>query len=602
MLLLPFYFCNKKYKTKEKVLFGVLLIFMLLCSCIKPLDYLIHGCHFPSNLPHRYTFIYSFVLLVLAYKGLTNIKSVNFSVIYKIAAFYAVIMLFTEFVLVKGSQDIDRVLDNRDIVVNLVLMVSYICILYYYYHSKTKKDIKNILVSMLVFVVVEAAFSSYQGLDRTTDRTKYVDYISATNDAVDYLDEKENGEFYRTEFRRFTTINDAALYHYNGFSQFSSLASGGISNLIGNLGIAATGNSYRYYDPTTLVDAMFDIKYVMNKADRNEDGTIKNGEIKNENYNFLKSFDNVYVYENPRVLPLAFMVNSALKNWKTEDSMPFDVQNDFISKAAGVDDEMFTAIPVYTSDFTYSNLNVTNELDDTANEVKYELTNPANLNLIPKMEFKIKPGEGDKYVFLYVDAGNSKRVKYKVSGAYTDDQDRELSAGKSLFDIGKVSEDGEITVTLELTNKGEFEKTYRTSGTVKVYAASYNDEAFQKAYDKLSETPYNITEFTDTKITGEVDAAEDGLMFTSIPYNEGWSVTVDGEEQELVSIGEDGLIGVDVPKGKHEVVFKFVPQGFYLGCGVSAVSLALAVIVTLFIFKKKKNKPVVEVMVEETKK
>jgi uncharacterized membrane protein YfhO len=271
--------------------------------------------------------------------------------------------------------------------------------------------------------------------------------------------------------------------------------------------------------------------------------------------------------------------------------MPFDVQNDFISKAAGVDDEMFTDIPVYKSNFTYSNLNITNddELGDTANEVKYELTNPANLTLIPKMEFTIKPGEGDKYVFLYVDAGNSKRVKYKVSGLYTDDQDRELSAGKSLFDIGKVSEDGEITVTLELTNKGEFEKTYRKSGTVRIYAASYNDEAFQKAYDKLSETPYNITEFTDTKITGEVDAAEDGLMFTSIPYNKGWSVTVDGEKQELVSIGEEGLVGVDVPKGKHEVVFKFSPQGFYLGCGVSAVSLAAAVIVTLFIFKKKKD-------------
>ena len=62
------------------------------------------------------------------------------------------------------------------------------------------------------------------------------------------------------------------MYHYRGFSQFSSLAPGGISDFIGSLGIAATGNSYRYYDPTALVDALFDVKYVMNKADDSGNG------------------------------------------------------------------------------------------------------------------------------------------------------------------------------------------------------------------------------------------------------------------------------------------------------------------------------------------
>ena len=94
-----------------------------------------------------------------------------------------------------------------------------------------------------------------------------------------------------------------------------------------------------------------------------------------------------------------------------------------------------------------------------------------------------------------------------------------------MFDIGHVSEGEEITVTFALTNKGEFEKTYRTSGTVKVYAASYDDDVFQQAYDILNSNTYDITEFTDTKITGTVNAEEDGLMFTSIPYNAGWSVT-----------------------------------------------------------------------------
>lgn len=584
MLLVPFYFFNKKFKTKEKVLYALIIVFMLLCSCIKPLDYMIHGFHFPSNLPHRYTFIYSFIMIKLAYKGLTNIKDVDFSLVYKAAAFYAVIMFFTEFVLVPINPDIDNVLSVVDMVVNIVLIVIYIVVLYVYKSAgRDTEKIGNVFIAMLIFVVAEAGFSSYQGLDRTTSRDSYVKYIDSADEAVAYLNEKENGSFYRTEFRRFTTINDAALYHYNGFSQFSSLASGGISNMIGDLGIAATGNSYRYYDPTALVDAMFDLKYVMNKAP--DDG---NGEIANERYEFVTQFGEigkpggVWVYENPRVLPLGFMVSKSLTDWKTKDSMPFDVQNDFVNKAAGTDKKMFSDIPLTSFDYTF--MNITDKVSE--NEYKYELTEPANLALEPTVTAKIK-SDKDQYMFIYVDAGNTKRVQYITNSA---NEDRELSAGKSLFDIGHVSAGEEITVTFKMTNKGEFEKTYRKNGTIKIYAASYDDSVFQQAYDKLSEHPYEITEFKDTKITGKVNAAEDGIMFTSIPYNDGWAVTVDGNNAELVSIADDGVIGIEVPKGEHEIVFKFTPKGFYPGCVVTLVSLIAAVFVTLVVFKKKKIK------------
>lgn len=588
MILLPFYFCNKKFKTKEKVLFGCLLLFMLLCSCVKPLDYMIHGFHFPSNLPHRYTFIYSFILLVLAYKGLTNMKGADFKLSYIIAVFYGVVMLFTEFVLVPSNPDIDRVLDNSDIVINLIIMVVYIIVLYCYNESKTKDDIRNVLIAMLVICVAESAFSSYQGLDRTTGRNAYVKYMESADEAVAYLNDREEqagNKFYRTEFRRFTTINDAALYHYNGFSQFSSLAPGGISNLIGNLGIAATGNSYRYYDPTALVDAMFNLKYVMNKASDDGDGTIKN-----ERYNYVEQFGNVWIYENPRVLPLGFMVSKDIENWETEDSMPFDVQNDFIKKAAGVDRDMFTNVPLDSFDYTF--MNITEEIND--NEYKYELTDPANLACEPTVSVKIK-SDKDQYIFLYVDAGNTKRVVYNDN---TVNEDRELSAGKSLFDVGHVSDGEEINVSFKLTNKGEFEKTYRKSGTVKVYAASYDDDVFNEAFEKLNKNTWQLTDFEDTKLTGTVDAAEDGVMFTSIPFNKGWSAYVDGQETDLVSIAEDGVIGVNVPEGEHEVVLIFKPQGLVAGCVITVVSLAAAVLVTLFLKKKNEKE---KVAVETTK-
>ncbi len=567
MMLIPLYFFNKKIERKEKWLTGALLVFMLLCACVKPLDYMIHGFHFPSNLPHRYTFIYSFIMLKIAYKGLMNIKTVDVHWVTYAAIFYVIVLLITEYLMVPNIKEIDRVLSDTDIIINIIAMIIY-AILINVYRGTKPANLTPVMCIFMIFVIAECMFSSYEGLDRTTARNDYVKYIENTDKAIDYLDEKENGEFYRTEFRRFTTINDAALYHYRGFSQFSSLAPGGISNFIGNLGIAATGNSYRYYDPTSLVDALFDLKYVMNKADDNG-----NGEIRNERYEFEKQFDNVWIYRNDRVLPLGFVVDKDIENWQTTDSMPFAVQNEFIKKAAGIDKDMFTDVQPDSITKTY--MEVTEDLD--LNSFKYKLTDPANLNLLPTVTAEFT-SDKDQYLFVYVDAGNAKRVKYRTDTA---NEDRELSAGKSLFDIGHVKAGEKINVNFELTNKGEFEKTYRKDGTVKVYAASYNDEVFQEAYDKLKQHPYNITSFEDTHIEGTVDAIEDCVLFTSIPYIGGWNVTVDGVETDKLSIGDDGVIGVPLTAGQHNVVFHFTSKGLVPSVIVSVIGIVLAVIYSL---------------------
>ena len=160
----------------------------------------------------------------------------------------------------------------------------------------------------------------------------------------------------------------------------------------------------------------------------------------------------------------------------------------------------------------------------------------------------------------------------------------------SLFDVGSmVSRVEKITVSFALTNKGEFEKTYRKDGTVKIYAASYNDSVFQQAYDKLNQHTFNITDFKDTDITGTINAVEDGVMFTSIPYVDGWHVFVDGKAVDKVDIGNRGVIGVDITKGEHTVEFRFKTRGLVPGLVISCVSVVALVGYTIF-DKKEKTK------------
>ena len=74
-------------------------------------------------------------------------------------------------------------------------------------------------------------------------------------------------------------------------------------------------------------------------------------------------------------------------------------------------------------------------------------------------------------------------------------------------------------------------------------------------------------------------------MMTSIPYNEGWKIKVDGKPVETKK-SWDSFLSFPISRGKHEVEFFFKQKWSTLGLGVSVLSL-----IALFTIWKKENKP-----------
>lgn len=561
MLLAPFFFISRRIALREKLLYGGALVFLTLCSIIKPLDYLIHGAHFPANLPHRFSFVYSFLLLTMAYRIFRRIRGIHLSMYGILAAIYIGGIILCEFVFEPRIEDASRVLSNFDIGLNVAVLLLYSICLWFCAHKRTRKRAVAVL---LLFSVAECTFSTFEATAKTTSTDNYVKFVPSTAQALQYIHEQNPEDFYRTEFRRLTTINDGALYHYHGINEFSSMAPGGVMELIGNLGIASSGNSCRYYDPTPLVDAMLGISYVMNKDD---DG---NGQMKNERYEYLNTFGNISVYRNPQSLPLGFMVSDNIVDWDTTHDNPFVVQNSFLYHAAGVREKMLTNISL--SEISGTNLSVTDHTNK--NQIKYKLTDASDLDRKPSLTIKITAQE-DQYLYLYFNSPNTKRVKFttSVSGK---DEDRELAAGNSLFDIGSVEKDEIITVTLDFINRGEFEPTYRETGTVKMYAAAYHSEVFNDAYTALAANPLTLSQWGDGYLTGTVYAPQNQTLFLSIPYIQGWNATVDGVAAEIIPIGENGLMGIVLDEGEHTVSLRFTTPGLRIGFFITLVSLLLA--------------------------
>jgi uncharacterized membrane protein YfhO len=212
---------------------------------------------------------------------------------------------------------------------------------------------------------------------------------------------------------------------------------------------------------------------------------------------------------------------------------------------------------------------------------------------------------------LYIKNQRGKKATVKVNGdAKTYEVDRGIT-----IDCGRVLSGHQIEVEFEIDAGG--------GGTFYLFAAEFNEETFAEGYNILNKNGLNVTKFSDTDIKGEITAESDGLLFTSIPYDKGWSVKIDGKSQEInpKSASElnnpelednvnntngndgkkdqrkiekitDGFVTVPLTAGAHTIEFSYSTYGFIPGAIISLVSILAIVLWELYNRKfALKNKP-----------
>ncbi|MBR5771766.1 MAG: YfhO family protein, partial [Clostridia bacterium] len=116
-----------------------------------------------------------------------------------------------------------------------------------------------------------------------------------------------------------------------------------------------------------------------------------------------------------------------------------------------------------------------------------------------------------------------------------------------------------------------------------------NDEKLAEGYEILKSGAINIETFKETYIKGTIKAEKDQIVFTSIPYDKGWSVKIDGKaikEDDYISL-ENAYLCFSIPEGEHTVELKFTQRGLLPGAAVSLAALIILIAV-YFIVKKKR--------------
>ncbi|WP_416171472.1 YfhO family protein [Algoriphagus boritolerans] len=73
----------------------------------------------------------------------------------------------------------------------------------------------------------------------------------------------------------------------------------------------------------------------------------------------------------------------------------------------------------------------------------------------------------------------------------------------------------------------------------------------------------SLTSNAPNELKYQASMSQGGMaVFSEIYYPKGWTATIDGKEAPILRVNYL-LRGLEIPAGKHEVVFTFAPSSYY---------------------------------------
>lgn len=526
VLLALLYLFDSKLRLRERLAHYGLCALLLLSFTFNILNYIWHGFHVQNGLPNRFAFLYIAVLLIMAYDALNHIRSYWLPEL--LFAFVLPAAFLGYFLL---FSDAEETIEPWVYLVSLGLVVLYYGLLLLGRYLKNTK-VWNIVICAVL--LVETAANGIYGITCNGNVTRSI-YVA---DQVSYqklMEEQEDDSFFRSEVDRQRMRNVTMFCGGNALVMFNSTMQASVIDFCDSIGIEARTNKNGYLGVTKLMNDVFGIKYLASP--------VKNSDTL---YQFTRVGEDgeLALYYNENALSLGFMVNDEIKNWTIDDSEPLNVQNQFVQLATGLE-------PIFVLD----------RYIDMADGYNYGIKIPENKQVYVCLDTRVEKidmttPEYKKTFSTYTDH------LYVVNG----------SQGNQMADF---------TVTLKPSQK---------EGTVRAEVYTCANDAYQKVIDQLSKSQMTDVCAEGNKISGQIDVKEEGTLLLTVPYDEGWTITVDGEEAESYSIAET-LTGIHLTEGTHDIQMKYIPSGFHLGIFLSAVSVALYLLTILLenLAEKKKN-------------
>ena len=546
--------------------------------------------------------------------------------------------------------------------VGVLLAAAYTAYAYGYSISKSKSA-KNTLTLMTACVVLfEAGYNMYDTFRKVDLEVDYQDrssYNSVINceEVVDELENYDNG-FYRAEKTSFRMVNDNIAYGIKGLSHSSSVMNTRILNFLGAVGYFTQTFESKYYGGNPVADSLLGIKYVLD-GERSAKYDVCDLYEKKFTTTFTDttkgdvSTKTIDYYQNPYALSIGYAASTDVLNLNhLGNDNPLNSINNYLSALTGntadyttdpiipkqyyytfsYDEVKYDPTQVKAHDY-YDNKKTPNDPSDDIIQYCYEsfpTSNDATIDV-----YITAPKDGDIYMHVgsaikrttNVHITTNKNENGELDFKHTSEEDYGQyfeTNSAPIINIGHYTAGTQILVRFTIpptngsyTGSDEYLMVNKNSdGTLGFNFACLDTEAFKEDIALLQQNQWelDLDKCNDRYLEGTVTIGEGQFLATSIPYEPGWTIEVDGKKVDnLVTEvdvdkgvppleNEDGaegqvvilnaMIGVKLPAGTHTVSMKYTPPGFTFG--VVTLILGIGVLVVFYLYDRKNNKVILE--------
>ncbi len=434
----------------------------------------------------------------------------------------------------------------------------------FYLYYKNKRLGIGLIVALAVIELSAESFLIIRRFQEVTT-TDLSAYTSQTASSIDFIGEYDAGEYrisqtsshYITEHRESANFNEPLAYGYKSIASYTSLPKDIQLSLLENLGYRKVYNLNNIITTSIIAaDSLLGVKYLI--SDYNING-LKLLPDQPENPTGRQ------IYENPYALPMALTFpdnDYVLKITNTDN--PFIYQNELFSKLVGEKVELYRPL-----DFV-----LVQEGDVIQGKPqKYQLK-------IPKGNYAIYGNipASDCNPDMVMDVNGEYATIY-ARGTNTDNG----GLSPSVFYIPTRSDD--TSATIELQSQLSY---HIASGQEQFYALDL--DLLAKVSDKIrSNSSVTNSSFEQTEVLINAEASNtDQILFISMTYDRGWTITRNGEpiEPQLIA---GTFYAIPLVPGDNQIKMTYHEPGLLVGTMGTFIGILGVIGIALFDKKSKRR-------------
>ncbi len=613
LLFLPIYFLSHKYPMRHKIFAAVFLLVFFCSFAFNVPDLIWHGFQRPNWLNYRYSFMFCFFLCVLACRGFAVWESVSIKPIVVTGGFLALLCVILQKYTDEAYVDPD---DYTCIFFTLIMLLAYLSTLAILRHTTTRQVVATMLLALVSIEALLNGLWNLNGLDDDVAYSRYSyynDFLDRTRPITELVQEKDTS-FYRMEKTMFRKVNDNMALNIRGLSGSTSTLNKETIKILNKMGYSSQAHWSKYIGGTPVNDSLLGLKYIIS------DQTV----YKNYYEVFVGDPNTGYIaYQNPYALSIAYCIDENLLDfplgyYMTEDpelpepgeeekeeskiaqavdaikdklnewlgieeiegdayldeyNSPFDRLNAMITAMLGEEETVRVFVPISVLETETENVTknfyaggehgYTKNNEDLDGIISYTIEMPEDAEL-----FFYLPTNYPREVALTLWNGTDSADKGTFNGAET----------SCIVSLGMQNAGDELTLDMTMAK----DKLYALTGYDCFYYINW--ELFEDVMARLAEHQFMIQEHTETHFEGSISTSQEHqLVLTTLPYDIGWKILVDGVEVEPVkALGSMLAFYIDGEAGEiHQLELDYCPNAFSVGLVITIVSGILFLVLIL---------------------